>query len=332
MQLTIEDYAKYPFLDSIKLQLPKLPILQLPLYKLIETEFGKKTIELTKHRLKCALYKTAPELSFNPLPEHEIASFFFARIVITLPKYGTSAAIEKFVEYESEKFLKSYKADSRKMELNKELGFGLNTTKISVIEYIPLCVHLIKKTAEWKLVNRELNKGYVILSPNDLEQIFKERLKKLIRDKLNAIKLDETSKKLLDPISDEIFASHYEKLTQNYGEYSESAIPPCIQNTIDMIQRHENPTHPARFAMVAFLHEIGLPDEQIIGMFGTVRDFHDEHTRYQVGTISGKYTPPACDSLKTNGICRAGNNLLCKKVKHPLNYYKIKKRQDAKFK
>lgn len=332
MQLTIGDYAKYPFLDSIKLQLPKLPLLQLPLFKLIETDFGKKMIELTKYRLKCAFYKTAPELSFNPLPEHEIAAFFFARILITLPKYGTTAAIEKFVEYESERFLKSYKADTRKTELNKELGFSLNTTKISVKEYIPLCVYLIKKSAKWKLVNCILQKGYIILSPNDLEPIFKERIKKLIRDKIDMNKLDENSKKLLEPIAAEIFSSYYEKLTQNYGEYNESAIPPCIHHTIDMIQKHENPTHPARFAMVAFLHEIGLPDEQIIGMFGTVRDFHDEHTRYQVGTISGKYTPPACDSLKTNGICRAGNNLLCKKIKHPLNYYKIKKRQDTKVK
>jgi DNA primase large subunit len=96
-----------------------------------------------------------------------------------------------------------------------------------------------------------------------------------------------------------------------------------------MIQKHENPTHMGRFAMVSFLNEVGMPETEIATIFQTVRDFDLSQTMYQIEHISGKqgtpaYKCPACDTMLTNGLCIGKDNSLCKKVKHPLGYYQAK--------
>jgi len=64
----------------------------------------------------------------------------------------------------------------------------------------------------------------------------------------------------------------------------------------------------------------------IIRIFGGSPDFDEARTRYQVEHISGsEYTAPGCDTMKTYGNC-AGADGLCTRIKHPLNYYRIKKK------
>jgi len=335
--LTIKDYAKYPFLKGAANILKSTPDLQKPIIKIIETDFGKKSLELAKNRLSNALYST--KLPIEGFPEHEIASFFFARVLISLS--NNKSGIEKFITYETNRFHMYYSKERLqiKQEIENDLQIKSTKTLFTLKEYLPVAIKLIHSSSRWKLVNMPIHKGLIdisILSKNKFDKptdtpeeiFFKEQIKYKIRSTL-PMKLDKEVKITLDPLVKELFGAYHDSLTMGYGEVTASNFPPCIQHIIDIIQQHENPTHMGRFAMVAFLHEIGMPETEIATIFQTVRDFDISQTIYQIEHISGKqgtpaYKCPACDTMQTNGLCLGKNNSLCKKVKHPLGYYQAK--------
>jgi DNA primase large subunit len=341
--LTIKDYAKYPFLKGSANALKVVPDLQKPIIKIIETDFGKKSIEMAKSRLSNALYNTKLPISGtnNCRPEPEIASFFFARVLLSIQSPVNKAMIEKFVVYETNRFYNCYINESflKKQEIEKDLQIISGKTLFTLKEYIPIAIKLIQTSAKWKLVNMPISHGIVNIaeltpgkfnkSDDPKEIFFKEQIKYKIRSTL-PMKLDKETKDALDPIAKELFGQYY-KSSDNigYGEVTKSNFPPCIQHIIDLIQAHENPTHMGRFAMVSFLNEIGMSETDIALIFQTVRDFDLSQTIYQIEHISGKqgtpaYKCPACDTMQTNGLCLGKDNSLCKKVKHPLGYYQAK--------
>lgn len=340
--LTIKDYAKYPFLPSSVNCLKHIPNLQQPIIKIIETPFGKNSLSLSKERLSNALYKTNLKTS-NVLPQEEIASFFFARVLLSVQRNPNKNLIEKFVTYETNKFYANYSKElyQKRQEIEKDLGIYSNRTRFSIAEYIPLSIKLIQNSSRWKLVNMNVNNGYIDISTlhknkfdtnNDepSQLLFKSQIKHLLRSKLPITTLDNEARKALDPIAADIFGQYYQSIENtDYGEVTDTNFPPCIQHIITMIQNHENPTHMGRFAMVSFLNEIGMTEDQIADIFKTVRDFDMSQTIYQIEHISGKqgsspYKCPACDAMRTNGLCVGKDNALCAKVKHPLGYYQAK--------
>ena len=86
-----------------------------------------------------------------------------------------------------------------------------------------------------------------------------------------------------------------------------------------------------RFALVAFLNNLGLSAEGIYRIFASVLDFRERIPRYQIehiaGEISGKiYTAPECSTMKSYGICPVPDRL-CQTISHPLSYYRVKNRR-----
>ena len=103
-----------------------------------------------------------------------------------------------------------------------------------------------------------------------------------------------------------------------------------MYNLLASIQNHENVPHSGRFAIVTFLHHIGLSNEEIYKVFGDVPDFAADVTRYQIEHITGttsatEYSTPECATMKSYGLC-PGGDLLCHQpwMRHPLTYYRRK--------
>src|SRR5436305_5633268 len=118
---------------------------------------------------------------------------------------------------------------------------------------------------------------------------------------------------------------------EDIGKVSITRYPPCMYSLLAQIQNHENVPHMGRFAIVAFLHHIGLGNEEIFRVFGDVPDFAADVTKYQIEHITGtssptEYTPPDCATMKSYGIC-PGPDRICLTIKHPLSYYRIKGRE-----
>jgi len=104
-----------------------------------------------------------------------------------------------------------------------------------------------------------------------------------------------------------------------------------MYNLLAQIQNHENVPHMGRFAIVSFLHHIGMNNEEIYRVFGDVPDFAADVTKYQIEHITGttsatEYTPPECSTMKSYGIC-PGPDRICLRIRHPLSYYRIKGRE-----
>lgn len=334
------DYSKYPFLKVSAEYLKNVPDLQQPIVKIIETDFGMRSLDLAKTRLTNAI--TKKNLPINGAVDEEIASFFFARVLLSIPSPVNKSLIEKFITYETDRFYRLYTSEnnSKKSFIEKDLQISFMKRQYTLTEYIPISIKLIQSSARWKLVNMKIVDGIVDISEltkskfdtkSDAPDIlfFKEQIKHKLRSTM-PMKIDKETRSVLEPIAKEIFGEYINTHESgDYGEVTPSNYPPCIQHIIDLIQKHENPTHSGRFALVTFLHEIGLPESDIITIFQTVRDFDMSQTIYQIQHISGQqgtpaYKCPACDTMKTNGLCMGSNNSLCAKVKHPLGYYQAK--------
>ena len=127
------------------------------------------------------------------------------------------------------------------------------------------------------------------------------------------------------------------KSTISLGDVDFTMFPPCIKTYITQMRDGENLAHLARFTLVSFLHNVGMTNEDMIALFKTVPDFKEDLTTYQVNHITGiisgtEYSPPKCATLKSNHLCFMGDDPLCPKIKHPMQYYEWKKKGTYKTK
>jgi DNA primase large subunit len=186
---------------------------------------------------------------------------------------------------------------------------------------------------EWKLINQRVEAGYVLLPKDRAARV----LRNAIQGKIEA--------ELPLPVNDLILRTFREEVrelrtlvadrkatfqAEAIGKVTITRFPPCMYQLLAMIQNHENVPHLGRFAIVSFLHHIGVGNEEIFRVFGDVPDFAVDVTRYQIdhitGTISAtEYTPPECATMKSYGLC-PGPDDLCLTIRHPLAYYRKKPR------
>jgi DNA primase large subunit len=339
-QLVLKDYEKYPFLESFSQHAAKLPQMQLPLYRLMETTEGKKALELARLRILLAIEHTShDDLIYDKDVKIKISSLLpsllsygISRMIVSCT---TQFMINKYTTSEVEKAIRYLSSESPHVreEVEKELEFNKNTKRIHIKDYIPL--GLTKYGSQYKLINCEIHKGYISFNETmDINTILREKIRSKIMRKM-PLNVNPDVKELFDPIISEIMQKSDQASYTNFGEVEQDDFPPCIKSIKSMIEKHENPTHIGRFALVSFCNKIGMEPTEIVSLFQTVKDFQVATTLYQVEHILGKhggtkYAPPACETLKTNNLCRCGNDPLCNRVKHPVGYYSAMKRRKKK--
>jgi DNA primase large subunit len=192
----------------------------------------------------------------------------------------------------------------------------------------------------WKMINRELNNGYITLTQKDLARLLQEALRERINTELDGRPCHERVRSLF---STEI--RQFQRLVSKYRKKIETVpigrldiekLPPCMKQVLTAMQAGENVPHMGRFALVAFLHSLKLGADEILQLFSHAPDFEEERTRYQIEHISGdtsatSYKAPGCDKLKTYGICPIEDiDDLCKRIPHPLSYYREKWKKKKK--
>jgi DNA primase large subunit len=184
------------------------------------------------------------------------------------------------------------------------------------------------------MINREMKDGYINLSSKDFTRIIQEALRMRINQELDTKKCNKTI--------EETFKSEIYKIKRLVGKYRKKIetiplgrldikkLPPCMNDILKSIQSGDNVPHMGRFAIVAFLNSLKLNTKEILKLFSTAPDFEEEKSRYQVEHISGKssstsYICPGCEKMRSYGICPIDKmDDLCRKIRHPLSYYKKK--------
>lgn len=329
---TIKDYAKYPFLPSIRERLKHDTRLNQPFSKFLDTDYGKDSLKIAKERINYALaHNNKKDHMYIQDASKSLASYSLSRMMISCMN---DDIIDKFAAIEASRSVESFIREPREIreEIEKELGFSLHDTRIPLVKYVPIAASLVRKDAKFKLINSLINHGQISINLADTNIIFEERVKLKIKSDL-PLPIHHDIKQLLDPTVQEIYGSYTSKLSDYYGDVTEEDFPPCIRRIMSLIRKKENPTHPERFALVTFLNSIGATEDDMLKMFETVRDFNLDMSKYMIQHIMGKqggtqYKAPGCASLRTNNICRAGDDPICKAIKHPLGYYsKLKRRK-----
>lgn len=186
---------------------------------------------------------------------------------------------------------------------------------------------------EWDLINQTMRSGYIKLNRRTYIRILQELVKKKVEEGLY-VKMDlPRNPKLAEMVKG--LKSKVESRKKKYaptelGRITVTRLPPCMRQILGMSQAGENLPHHARFALVTFLHAIGMSGEDIFKVFTGAPDFKEDIVRYQVEHITGStsatsYSPPNCDTMKTGGIC-FNPDALCEKdwLTNPIKYYRIK--------
>ncbi len=331
--------AKYPFLPEVREYL--------------------KGIELDEI-LKSPVYETARELAYERIrasilgkpfaaadDDDLILSFVIAKMIlmamddkIIVSRFANSERdrFERFAVNEDYHTLKRL-ADffDLKIERIPESEREVNIHFISFIKYSTKF-----STDDFRLIFQPLKKGWFPVSVEKFVKIMREAfVEKLIEEIQSGSKKPEIAMikkhfsreiELLYALKDEYISSF---TPADFGNVVMEAFPPCIKTIIAKIKSGVNISHQARFTLVAFLHRIGMSNDEILGVFASVPDFKESLTRYQIehitGKISGKdYNVPKCMTMVSYGLCVKDikKDPLCEKkwMTHPLLYYRIKKK------
>lgn len=188
----------------------------------------------------------------------------------------------------------------------------------------------------WKLINQRVNGGYVTLNRQKFLRVLQEALRRKIENELPLEVNERIQNAFREPIlelMDKIQERKSKYKAEDLGKIRVTRVPPCMQKLLATIQTGENIPHTGRFALTAFLRHLGLKPDEIMKIFSSIPDFDEGKTRYQIEHISGitsgtKYTPPECSTMKSYGICYNPDDL-CKRIRHPLSYYRLKGRKKA---
>ena len=188
---------------------------------------------------------------------------------------------------------------------------------------------------KWKLVNRLMRNGYVLLTKPEAVRLLQEEVQRRVygfvsrRVRLN---LPEPLQERVNSIA-KLLDENRSKLTGGDlpSDVIMEALPPCIARAFEGLMSGRRAAHMERFALTSFLIHAGMEIDDIVKLFVSVTDFDESFTRYQIEHIAGlrgsrtRYTPPTCSTLRTHGVC-INPDRLCQYVKHPLGYYRIKVR------
>lgn len=189
------------------------------------------------------------------------------------------------------------------------------------------------RSPEWKLSNQDLRHGRALVSKDRLVRLCQQALQEKLEGELPLPVTEQIRKAFevsLARVKELLEQKRKEIKPQEMGRVSFLRMPPCIKAYIRLVEQGKNIPHSARFALVAFLHAVGMGNEDIMAIFATSPDFNEHMTRYQVEHISGvtsgiDYLPPECSTMKSYGICLEPDALCAKPwMQHPLSYYRVK--------
>ncbi|MDR3101728.1 MAG: DNA primase large subunit PriL [Methanocalculaceae archaeon] len=323
MRLAVEprDLTHYPFLKESREFLAARGI---KMYDLTASALGRRYLDAAVKRVQCAIdgKEIYPE---SPDVVADIVTYVLARVLASCIKDRN--LIERLARMEAKRiyfYIHGEENEKLKSHVCETLGitFGLGT--MPVLRYVELAS--TAREPKWRLINRDVDAGQVQISDDEQDTLLCERIRKILASQL-PLTIPPSMEHEFAPWCETITTALQERTLAEFGVIDESAYPPCIQALIAGAVAGVNLTHSGRFAMTAFLSNIGMTPAQVAGILARSPDFNPDMTMYQVDHIMlHEYTTPACQTMLTYGIC-VNRDSLCDKASHPLGYYRSKKKQ-----
>lgn len=335
---TVEDYKKYPFLpEAIRL----IERTGLTLEDLGESEIGQRILESAKRRvLDVIVDRKYPD----PIDDADLEVAYFVSSLIIVGEIGDSFLSERYATVFSKKIGRFFEE-----ELNRGGSFDSNINKLIYIGREISSWNVSLKNGElkiffkdfvrlapeykgpWKLVNRVLDKGFLTISPAELTRLLETGVKRYVLSLIENIKVNYSQLPQSFYMVIEEVSRTWSQIRSNFAtirskieaERVPGLLPPCIKSLIDDLKAGKNLSHSARFALAAFLLNIGYSVDEVLEFFSFSPDFREDIARYQVEHIAGlrgsrtKYSPYKCDNMRSLGLCR----WRCEGIRHPLQFF-----------
>ncbi len=185
----------------------------------------------------------------------------------------------------------------------------------------------------FKLVNRTLTGGKVLLTKAEMASLIAQGVKKRILGKLRD--LGSQPQQVPQPIQTRAEKLRRRLIRSKVMQRQPEAFPrgvmwlaapPCMRELRRAIVDGKEISPVAEFAFGSFLLELGSSKseaEKFLSNFATDRS-------ESLGLIArGRYTVPSCETLKRHGVCYRPDSL-CRKIDRPSVYYK--RRMEARSK
>ncbi|UCH30959.1 MAG: hypothetical protein JSV05_05450 [Candidatus Bathyarchaeota archaeon] len=329
--------VKYPFLPQVRKHIAELGI---DINDLGELE---SIVDRAKVRI-AATFEFLAHMQ-NQVPykrtEVEIASFPVAILVVTgvkdkilTERYALSEAKRVYsylLKEKDEIILGIAEFFEWKIHPSKQRPFSY---VVDFTNYLPNATRgRLVHAPEWKLVNRQLSKGQVSVTKNEVCRLLQEEIKKYIEGRTEE-KITKTPQIIQDVIEE--IKAEFLKRKPHLTEFDqkiqakESEYPPCIMHLLDRTTKGQHLSHAERFTLVTYLFQQGVSADRIVNLFSNVSDFREDKTRYQVEHLAGQrgsrtpYKTYNCSTLKTHGIC-VNPDPICRTIRNPLTYHLRKK-------
>ena len=292
----------------------------------------KRIVSMAFDRIKVAsdgkIYNS--NLSTNDSLPMEVFSFLIAVILLKLT--GMHTLIRRFSLAEarrSERFLErdlsNYKDKTKEqlaLQIMQEL-FSITIKKqeddfiIPISNYLKHSINFHER--EWKLINRKVNSGNVLLTSHETVRLVRKEIDRYISSKIhssNTPEMIEGFQEYVDKLR--ILAKKFEVKIVESSEH-----PPCIKHAIEVLEKGENLSHSGRFMLATFLLAKGQQVEQIAPLFKNAPDYNEKVTLYQLNHLSGKtsttsYNCPSCEKLKSQNLCFAVPE--CDNIINPIQF------------
>ncbi len=335
--------ARYPFHpDAIQLVQEEGP----PLGRLLDAKAWSTARTQGRDRVLACL-DGDPAPASHAANDHEalvdILGYVTARLIVST--LDDRLLVNRFATAESRRVGISLSDDPEPVlvEVADALGIPVEPRPHDDVHEVPFPAYLTASqdlsSIEWKLVNRTLDDGRVLLPHDTTVRLVQEALKRRLAHELPLdlpSDVEEAIEPLTRPVESKLSDLRSGRTELDVDEVRPDRFPPCMTSIVNAIHAGENVSHEGRFAIVAFLHTVGMDRDGIINeLFPNVPDFAKDVTEYQVDHITGQkskeaYTPPGCSSLQTYGLCpmmqRSEDEwddwCAHEKMNHPLTYYR----------
>ena len=323
--ITSEDLVKYPFLGLKE----RLDALELTLDDIAKEAFASEVLEHAKERVLAAIHRRPHP---HPLEDPELEALSFITACLAIATIGDQRLAERYATWESKYYarqLKTEKSEKLTLIAVKALGWRVSYADgFFLVKFTDYLSNVPEYKGSWKLVNRWLKGGWVRLTKLEFARLVESGLKTLV---VNTIRRLRAPSKLPDPIYAlvETISRAWSSRLREFElplsklQATEEAFPPCMRKLLSMLREGKNLPHSARFALAAFLLNIGWSVDDVLEVFRSSPDFREDIARYQIEHIAGlrgskiKYTTYKCENMRSLGLCVQE----CKGINHPLQYF-----------
>jgi DNA primase large subunit len=334
--ISIHEAAKYPWSVMARSLLKNLDV------TLGEVDNNPRIVKRAHDRLSRALDSRRTQIREMQSDDEyiELTSFFVAKALVDgigsmflRRRWATAEAkrAEGYLLKESETKLPKF----AKQEFNWQISSAgrvanrLFAHRLHFSNYLAATAGFHER--EWKLVNKRLDNGYVLLRKSETARVIRAAVEKmLIRDiKKVPANFPPNIQKVYEAI-DETVRKQTDRMRQEIqGEIVTEAFPPCMQALLADMNEGKPLSHIARFAITAFLLNVGMDVDSVLELFMRAPDFREDLARYQIEHIAGKrgsteYTPPSCAYMISVRLCV--NPDKAESRRHPLAYYRRRRK------